>query len=99
MAIITFRKVKENANDNNTFLQCYVGDIVKLVEYKSGRIDLHYKNGIMKYCDGFYSSEYNGWNYTLKKILSRKRFWKNGGVLICGRKISPLWARCAGLAG
>lgn len=71
MAKITFRKVNENSWVNNTWLQCYCGYIVKLVEYANGRIDMHLDGNIYKHCEGNYISQYNGWNYTLKKILSR----------------------------
>ena len=71
MAKITFRKVNYHAWVNNTFLQCYVETIVKLVEYKNGRMDLHTQNGIIPHVDGTFTSEYNGWNYTTKRLLGR----------------------------
>ena len=72
MAKITYRKITHAAGDNETFLLPYVGEIVKLTEYKNGRIDLQLEDGsIMHQVDGNYCSEYNGWNYTIKKLLGR----------------------------
>ena len=71
MATITFRKVNYHAWANNTFLQCYGYTIVKLTEYKNGRIDCKTQDGVMRHCQGSYTSEYNGWSYTLKKLLSK----------------------------
>ncbi len=71
MAKITFRKVNYHAHVNNTWLQTYADTIIKMVEYKNGRIDIHTKNGWMQHCEGNYVSEYNGFSYTLKKILGR----------------------------
>lgn len=71
MAKHTFRKVNEHAWFNDTWLQCYCNYIVRLVEYKNGRMDLHVNDSHITHVEGTYTSEYNGWNYTTKKLLGR----------------------------
>jgi len=78
MATITHRKVNYHAWVNETFLQCYADTIVKLVEYKNGRMDLHTESGIIPNVHGTYTSEYNGWNYTVKKLLGKPLQKHNG---------------------
>jgi hypothetical protein len=67
----TKRKVKAESWINNTWLSPYCNYIVTLIEYKSGRMDLILDGQRMKHVEGIYMSEYNGWSYTIKKLLSR----------------------------
>ena len=71
MAKTTFRKVNYHASVNNTWLAPYMNCIVKLIEYKNGRIDLWLDGYLYKNVEGTYCSTFNGWYYTIKKILGR----------------------------
>ncbi|MBE3035539.1 MAG: hypothetical protein IMZ70_00420 [Candidatus Atribacteria bacterium] len=71
MARITYRKVKRCASDNETWLQPYVGYVVKEVKYLNGKIGL-WLDG--RYCgdvSGDFTSEYNWWDYTTSKLLGK----------------------------
>ena len=67
---ITYRKVNKHAGYNDTWLAPYVGETVKLVEYKDGNMKLklggHWYNNIQ---GPFIAS--NGWQFTTKKILGK----------------------------
>jgi hypothetical protein len=69
MAKITHRRIKQECWVNNTWLSPYCHYIVKLVEYKSGRIDM-WLDGYKYDVSGSYTAP-NGWHYTIKKLLSR----------------------------
>lgn len=71
MAKTTIRIINDHSWINNTWLQCYCGYYVKLVEYANGRIDMHLDGSIYKHVEGDYRSEHNGWIYTTKKLLGR----------------------------
>lgn len=63
MATITFRRVNRHAADNNTWLQHHVGMVVRMLEYKNGRIDIHVDGARFTHCQGSYTSQYNGWQH------------------------------------
>lgn len=67
---ITNRKVLKRAADISSWLQDYVGYIVQLREWKSGRIDMVLDGH--KYChmEGNYTTEIEC-HYTIKKLLSK----------------------------
>lgn len=71
MAKTTVRKINSHAWINDTWLMPYAGYIIKLIEYKNGRIDLCLDGRLMKHVEGKYCSEHNGWLYTVKKLLSQ----------------------------
>jgi len=71
MAKLSFRRINDNSWINNTWLAPYSQRIVKLMEYKNGRIDLYLDGFIYKHVEGGYTSEYNGWQYTIKKLLGK----------------------------
>ena len=80
MAKITIRKVTHDAGDDRTFLLPYVHELIKLIEYKNGRIDIQLEDGeIINHVEGEYVSECNEYNYTIKKLLSKplnKKLWE-----------------------
>lgn len=65
----TFRKVKPESWTNDTWLAPYCNYIVKLVEYKSGRLIMYLDGGKYDVTGKFTSS--NEWSYTIKKVLSK----------------------------
>lgn len=69
MAKITFRKVKAECWINDTWLTPYCNYIVKLVEYKSGKI-IMWLDGFQYDVSGTFTAP-NGWSYSIKKLLSR----------------------------
>jgi hypothetical protein len=69
MAKISYRKINDQSWVNDTWLSPYCNRIVKLVEYKSGRIDM-WLDGHKYDVSGSYTAP-NGWYYTIKKLLSR----------------------------
>ena len=71
MAKTTIREVNDKAWINNTFLAPYCGYLAKLIEYKNGRIDLHINGSLISHVEGVFKSEYNGWKYTVKKLLGQ----------------------------
>lgn len=70
MSDSSFRKVKRNASDNNTWLAPYVGYIVEIIKLKNGRIDLKIDGSYFANAQGYYISS-NGWKYTLLKLLTK----------------------------
>jgi hypothetical protein len=71
MANITHRKVNMHAYYNDTFLKPYAGCIVRLTRYKNGRVDIGTQDGIIPHCEGDFISIYNGWKYTVAKLLGK----------------------------
>jgi len=67
---ITYRKINKHAGYNDTWLAPYVGETVKLVEYKDGSMKLfldgHWYNNV----EGEYIT-INEWRYTIKKLLGK----------------------------
>ena len=68
MAKHTIRKVKQGTG----FLTPYRDYMVELVEYKNGRMDLKLEDGTrINHVEGTYTSEFSGYSYTVKKLLSK----------------------------
>lgn len=66
---ITTWKINDKAWVNNTWLAPYSNYIVKLKEYKSGKITM-LLDGRTHDVSGDWCSS-NGWRYTIKKVLNR----------------------------
>jgi hypothetical protein len=64
------RKVKPECWINDTWLAPYCGYTVKLIECKSGKISMILNGSRYDNVEGKYTAS-NGWNYTIKKLLSR----------------------------
>ncbi len=69
MAKQSFRRIRPECWINDTWLTPYCNYIVKLVEYKSGRMTM-WLDGYKYDVTGSYTAP-NGWHYTIKNLLSR----------------------------
>lgn len=68
MATHTLKKANSHSWINDTWLAPYCGYIVRLVEYKNGRLDMHLNGALFKNLEGSFTAS-NNWRYTLKKLL------------------------------
>lgn len=65
---VTYRKIKDEAWINDTWLTPYADYIIKLIEYNSG-VKKMILDGHTYDVSGSFTAP-NGWIYTIKKILS-----------------------------
>lgn len=66
---ISYREINSLSWINDTWLAPYCGWIVKLKEYKNGKIKMYMNGGVYDVTGKRFSS--NGWEYGIKKLLGK----------------------------
>jgi len=68
---VTFRKINDHACLNETWLAPYTGYIATIFQYPCGKICMELDGSFYDNLQGQRVSEYNGWTYTLLKLMGR----------------------------